>query len=73
MSETGTRDDLDQCSSLRLYGAKIQLMAGMQVVSDYLTAYDGEGLSIRAQNRPVTIYTYKMAFRRIKDGQGLAI
>ncbi|KAK9840049.1 hypothetical protein WJX74_002564 [Apatococcus lobatus] len=44
-----------------------------QVVSDYLTAYDGEGLSIRAQNRPVTIYTYKMAFRRIKDGQGLSI
>lgn len=45
----------------------------VQVVSDYLTAFDGEGLSIRAQNRPVTIYTYKMAFRRIKDSQGLAI
>lgn len=35
-----------------------------QVISDYLTAYDGELLSIRAQNRPVVVYTYSMFFIR---------
>ena len=35
-----------------------------QVISDYLTAYDGELLSIRAQNRPVVVYTYSMFFVR---------
>ena len=33
-----------------------------QVVSDYLTAFDDPGLMVRAGSKPVTIYTYKMAF-----------
>ena len=36
----------------------------MQVVSDYLTPYDGEVLMMRAQNSPVVIYTYRMRFYR---------
>ena len=35
-----------------------------QVVSDYLTAYDGELLSLQTRNRPVTVFTYKMSFER---------
>lgn len=35
-----------------------------QVVSDYLTPYDGEAMMLRAKNRPVVVYTYNMAFRR---------
>ncbi|KAA6425870.1 MAG: hypothetical protein FRX49_04245 [Trebouxia sp. A1-2] len=33
-----------------------------QVISDYLTAYDGELRLIKAQNRPVVVYTYSMVF-----------
>ncbi len=33
-----------------------------QVISDYLTAYDGELQLIKAQNRPVVLYTYSMVF-----------
>lgn len=33
-----------------------------QVISDYLTAYDGELQVIKAQNRPVVVYTYTMSF-----------
>lgn len=33
-----------------------------QVVSDYLTAYDGEDRMMRAGNKPVVQYTYRMAF-----------
>lgn len=33
-----------------------------QVISDYLTAYDGELQLIKAQNRPVVVYTYSMLF-----------
>ncbi len=33
-----------------------------QVISDYLTAYDGELQLIEAQNRPVVVYTYSMVF-----------
>ena len=33
-----------------------------QVISDYLTAYDGELQLIKAQNRPVVVYTYSMVF-----------
>lgn len=36
----------------------------LQVVSDYLTPYDGEQRYLAAMNKPVTTYTYKMAFRR---------
>eukprot|EP00803_Ostreobium_quekettii_P007750 evm.model.scf_1668.5 EVM.evm.TU.scf_1668.5 scf_1668:27419-33693(-) len=35
-----------------------------QVVSDYLTGYSDERLSMRARGRPVVIYTYRMAFAR---------
>lgn len=35
-----------------------------QVVSDYLTPYDGELLMMRAQSNPVTVYTYRMRFWR---------
>ena len=35
-----------------------------QVVSDYLTPYDGELLMMRAQSSPVTVYTYRMRFWR---------
>ena len=36
----------------------------VQVVSDFLTPYDGEMLMMRAQNSPVVMYTYKMRFWR---------
>jgi hypothetical protein len=36
----------------------------LQVVSDYLTPYDGEQLYLRTMNQPVALYTYRMAFRR---------
>lgn len=39
-----------------------------QVVSDYLTAYDGDMLYMRSMNKPVTVYTYKMTFMRKTDG-----
>lgn len=35
-----------------------------QVVSDYLTASDGAALMMQAGNKPVVVYTYRMAFRR---------
>lgn len=34
-----------------------------QVVSDYLTPYDGEMLMMQAKDRPVVVYTYRMTFR----------
>ncbi len=40
------------------------LIVATQVVSDYLTPYDGEGMMLRANNRPVVVYTYNMTFRR---------
>ena len=33
-----------------------------QVVSDYLTAFDDPALMMRAGEKPVTIFTYRMAF-----------
>ncbi|KAK9796302.1 hypothetical protein WJX73_009432 [Symbiochloris irregularis] len=35
-----------------------------QVVSDYLTPYDGEMLMMQAKDRPVVVFTYRMTFRR---------
>ena len=35
-----------------------------QVISDYLTAYDGELLLLKSQNRPVAVYTYSLVFVR---------
>ena len=39
-------------------------IVGTQVVADYLTPFDGEGLLLRARNRPVVVYTYRMTFQR---------
>lgn len=41
------------------------VVVATQVVSDYLTPYDGEELYFKAMNRPVAQYTYKMAFVRL--------
>lgn len=41
------------------------LIVATQVVSDYLTPYDGETLMLRAKNKPVVVYTYVMNFRRV--------
>jgi hypothetical protein len=35
-----------------------------QVVSDYLTPYDGERAYLSANGRPVAVYTYRLAFTR---------
>ncbi len=35
-----------------------------QVVSDYLTAYDGESLFLESRGSPVVEYKYKMSFMR---------
>lgn len=40
------------------------MSGALQVVSDYLTPYDGEMLMMRAKNSPVVVYTYKMRFWR---------
>lgn len=40
-----------------------------QVVSDFLTPYDGDELYIRAMNKPVVQYTYKMQFRPAGPGK----
>ncbi len=39
-------------------------MARMQVVSDYLTPYDGEMRMMRSKNQPVVVYSYRMRFWR---------
>lgn len=41
------------------------LIVATQVVSDYLTPYDGEALMLRARNKPIVVYTYNMSFRRM--------
>ena len=51
-----------QSDAAQLGGPQI---VATQVVSDYLTPYDGEAMMLQAQNRPVTIYTYNMSFRRV--------
>ena len=35
---------------------------GLQVVSDYLTVFDGEEKMMKAMNKAVTLYTYRMSF-----------
>ena len=39
-------------------------MACVQVVSDYLTPYDGEMRMMRSNNQPVVVYNYRMRFWR---------
>lgn len=36
----------------------------MQVVSDFLTPFDGDVLYMQAMNKPIVMYTYRMAFMR---------
>lgn len=38
-----------------------------QVVSDYLTPFDGEQNYLAAGNKPITTYTYRMSFMRHHD------
>ena len=40
------------------------VMGCMQVVSDYLTPYDGEMRMMRSNNQPVVVYSYRMRFWR---------
>ncbi len=40
-----------------------------QVVSDYLTPYDGEERYLRAMNKPVATYLYRMAFRKVEGAE----
>ena len=41
--------------------------------SDYLTAYDGEMLLMRSQNKPVVIYTYRMQFSKALPSDAISI
>jgi len=38
------------------------VIVATQVVSDYLTPFDGEERMISAMNKPVAVYTYRMSF-----------
>lgn len=51
--------DLD--SAKRQSGPQI---VATQVVSDYLTPYDGEMRMMRSNNQPVVVYSYRMRFWR---------
>lgn len=42
----------------------LSLSSCPQVVSDYLTGFDDPALMMRAGDKPVTIYSYRMAFWR---------
>lgn len=55
-----------QCCPRRRLASKTHTVqiTHVQVVSDYLTPYDGEAAYLSAQNRPVAVYTYRMAFTR---------
>jgi hypothetical protein len=46
--------------------------AALQVVSDYLTPFDSEMDAIRFANKPITTYTYRMAFSRHHDAAQVA-
>jgi len=49
-------------ADVRVDEGEVPLIVATQVVSDYLTAYDGEDRMMRAGNKPVVQYTYRMAF-----------
>jgi hypothetical protein len=36
----------------------------IQVVSDYLTSFDDQAAYLKARNRPIVVYTYRMSFSR---------
>ena len=44
-------------------GSRPQIVA-TQVVSDFLTSMDDQGAYMKTMNKPVVIYTYRMAFTR---------
>lgn len=44
-------------------GSGPQIVA-TQVVSDFLTSMDDQGAYMKTMNKPVVVYTYKMAFIR---------
>jgi hypothetical protein len=48
-------------------GGQPTLVVATQVVSDYLTPYDGDRDFLRAGNRPVATYTYRLAMVRDDD------
>lgn len=47
--------------------AHMLFLLRLQVVSDYLTAYDGELAYLQAANKPVVLYTYRLEMRRHAD------
>lgn len=52
------------CRTLSLHVSWLtgRLCCSLQVVSDYLTAYDDTGMMMRAGNQAVSVFTYRMAF-----------
>jgi hypothetical protein len=48
-------------------GGQPTLVVATQVVSDFLTPYDGDRDFLRAANRPVATYTYRLAMVRDED------
>ncbi|KAI8471550.1 MAG: hypothetical protein J3K34DRAFT_520489 [Monoraphidium minutum] len=70
-SAGSTRVKASQCFTKYLYRDEAAAatdggpaIVATQVVSDYLTPYDGEAAYLAARNQPVAVYTYKMAFTR---------
>ena len=45
-------------------GLQARAVGGVQVVSDYLTPYDGEMRMMRSNNQAVVVYSYRMRFWR---------
>lgn len=46
-------------------GGSAPRIVATQVVSDYLTAMDGEARLMQSMGKPVAVYTYRMQFYRI--------
>ena len=51
-------------------GGRAPLIVATQVVSNFLTPYDGDEVFLRAGNRPVVTYTYRLAMVRDDGGEG---
>eukprot|EP00891_Asterochloris_glomerata_P007064 jgi/Astpho2/7064/e_gw1.00107.157.1_t len=67
-----------QCFTKYKFRSDVQAAGGAaivatQVISDYLTAYDGEMLLMRSQNKPVVIYTYRMQFSKALPSDAISI
>ena len=48
------------------------LIVATQVMSDYLTSYDGEKKLLDSQGKPVSVWTYKMSFSPLRGAAALA-